>query len=79
MFINKGHWRITVEEIGTEKPFVKIDERVYRDLYHIIETHKVGNEPLEIKKPVPKQCWLTTPADKFSSGSHDDIYYGTIL
>ena len=73
-----GHWRIVVEEIGSERPYIKIDDRIYKDLYNIIETHRSGGEALEIKKPTPKQCWLTSPADKFSSG-HDDIYYGTLL
>jgi hypothetical protein len=56
-----GHWRITTEELHSEKPILKIDDRLYKDLYHVIEAHSIGKDPLEIKRPVLKQCWLSTP------------------
>jgi len=51
-----GHWRIVAEK-STGYPIFRVDGRAYKSLYHIIETHTMGGEPLKVKGATAS-CYL---------------------
>jgi len=56
-----GHWRISCEKKPNESPAFFIDGRQYKSLSDIVETHRIGKEPLIIKSPKPgnpTSCFL---------------------
>jgi len=58
-----GHWRIITEKrIGY--PIFRVDGRAYKSLYHIIETHAIGGEPLQVKGSSTTHCFLKDFVDK---------------
>lgn len=60
-----GHWRITTEKSDSSYPIFRIDGRPYKSLHHIIETHQLGGEPLQIKSSGgTRQCFLKEAADR---------------
>jgi len=59
-----GHWRITAEKYGTAPPIFKIDGRPYKNLYDIVDVHRVGGEPLSIKGSTQKSCFLKAEVDR---------------
>lgn len=72
-----GHWRISSEKTGSSYPIFRIDGRPYKSLYHIIETHSLGGEPLQIKAgSTTRQCYLTKPLDRIQGKIqvYEDMY-----
>jgi len=66
-----GHWRIQCDKPSQSTPSFKIDNREYKSLDHIVNTHKFGREPLKIKQPRPGQpntCYLGTPFNRTAQG-----------
>jgi len=58
-----GHWRISSEKhVGY--PLFKVDGRTYKSLYHIIEVHTVGGEPLIVKGGDTSSCYLKDYVDR---------------
>lgn len=72
-----GHWRITTEKTGGSYPIFRIDNRPYRSLHHIIETHQLGGEPLIIKaNGGTRQCFLKEAADRnLTEGKNGERVY----
>jgi len=73
-----GHWRISCEKENYNQPFFMIDQRRYKSLAHILQTHKYGAEALKIKSATrPDQassCFLGTPFCRTTAPTDDSFY-----
>lgn len=75
-----GHWRISCEKKNFEIPTFSIDGKFYKSLDDIVQTHRFGREPLQIKSPKPGQttsCFLGSCLPR-EDGEADNMYYQNV-
>lgn len=75
-----GHWRISCDKKNYETPTFSIDGRHYKSLDDIVQTHRFGREPLQIKSPKVGQatsCFLGTCLAREDSEA-DNMYYQNV-
>jgi len=75
-----GHWRISSEKQPFQNPVFSIDGRPYKSLDDIVQTHRFGREPLQIKSPKLGQatsCFLGTCLAREDS-EQDNMYYQNV-
>lgn len=75
-----GHWRISCDKKNFEPPTFSIDGRHYKSLDDVVQTHRFGREPLQIKSPKVGQatsCFLGACLPREDTET-DNMYYQNV-